>query len=166
MGDFVLIDLWAKVAKPRAVYADYTRVGFVGEAVPAVYEDRFNVIVRARDAAIALVRDAFAQGRPIRGREVDDATRNVIEAAGYGDAFSHRTGHNIGQSTHGNGAHIDNLETQDDRLIIPRTCFSIEPGIYLEDFGVRTEVDVFIDARGAVHVTGGEPQAQVLPILA
>ncbi len=165
-GDFVLIDLWAKVAKPRSVYADYTRVGFVGEAVPAAYEDRFGVIVRARDAALALVRDAFAQGRPIRGRELDDAARRVIEDAGYGDSFTHRTGHNIGQDDHGNGAHLDNLETQDDRLIIPRTCFSIEPGIYRDDFGVRTEVDVFVDADRAVHVTGGEPQARVLPILA
>ncbi len=166
LGDFVLVDLWAKLAKPRAVYADYTRVGFVGETVPSIFEDRFGVIVRARDAAIALVRDAFAQGRPIRGRELDDAARRVVEDAGHGDFFTHRTGHNIGQDDHGNGAHLDNLETQDDRLIIPRTCFSIEPGIYRADFGVRTEVDVFVDADRVVHVTGGEPQDRVLPILA
>ena len=165
-GDFVLVDLWAKVNKPRAVYADYTRVGFVGEAVPSQYEGLFRVVVEARDAGIALVKGASAGGRPLRGREVDDAVRRVIEAAGYGKSFNHRTGHNIGQDDHGNGAHLDNLETRDDRLIIRRTCFSIEPGIYLPEFGVRTEVDVFIDAGGNVHVTGGEPQARVLPILA
>ena len=165
-GDFVLVDLWAKVNRPRAVYADYTRVGYVGEAVPAKYEDVFAVIVRARDAGLALVREAFAAGRPLKGGEVDDATRRVVEAAGYGAAFGHRTGHNIGTEDHGSGAHLDNLETRDDRLLIPRTCFSIEPGIYLPEFGVRTEIDVFIDAEGGVHVTGGEPQTCVLPILA
>ena len=164
-GDFVLVDLWARVAKPRAVYADYTRVGYVGQAVPSKYEELFRVVVEARDAGIALVKGAFASGRPLRGQEVDDAVRRVIEAAGYGKSFNHRTGHNIGQDDHGNGAHLDNLETRDDRLIIRRTCFSIEPGIYLAEFGVRTEVDVFIDAGGNVHVTGGEPQARVLPIL-
>ena len=95
-GDFVLVDLWAKVNKPRGVYADYTRVGYVGEAVPEKYEDVFAVIVRGRDAGLALVREAFAAGRPLKGGEVDDATRRVVEAAGYGEAFGHRTGHNIG----------------------------------------------------------------------
>ena len=165
-GDFVLVDLWAKVNRPRAVYADYTRVGYVGESVPPEYEDRFRVIVEARDAGIALVKDAFAAGRDLRGGEIDDAVRAVVEAAGHGKFFNHRTGHNIGQDDHGNGAHLDNLETRDDRLIIRRTCFSIEPGIYKEDFGVRTEVDIFIDGEGQVHVTGGEPQARVLAILA
>ncbi len=164
-GDFVLVDLWAKVKHPRAVYADYTRVGYVGETVPDEYEKLFKVVVDARDAGIALVEQAFAEGRPLRGQEVDDAVRKVIEDAGYGPHFNHRTGHNIGQDDHGNGAHIDNLETRDDRMILRRTCFSIEPGIYLPEFGVRTEVDIFIDAEGNVHVTGGEPQTCVLPIL-
>ena len=101
------------------------------------------------------MKQAFAAGRPITGAEVDDATRAVIEKAGYGDQFTHRTGHNIGQEVHGNGAHIDGLETRDDRRLIPRTCFTIEPGIYLPEFGVRSEVDVYIDAGGKVHVTGG-----------
>ncbi len=177
LGDFVLIDLWAKVdeGKPprdasgerQAVYADYTRVGYVGDSVPDHYEDRFRIVVEARDAALAMVKDAFASGRPIRGGELDDAARRVIEAAGFGEYFTHRTGHNIGRDDHGNGAHLDHLETRDDRLILPRTCFSIEPGIYVpEEFGVRTEIDVFIDAGGRVHVTGGEPQDRVLPILA
>ena len=165
-GDLVLVDLWCRLNRPRAVYSDYTRVGFVGTTVPARYEDVFGVIVRARDSALAMVRAAFAAGRPLRGWEVDDAARAVVEAAGYGASFSHRTGHNIGQEDHGNGAHLDNLETVDDRLIIPRTCFSIEPGIYLSEFGVRTEIDVYIDEQGTVHVTGGEPQMRVLPILA
>ncbi len=165
-GDFVLVDLWAKVDHPRAVYADYTRVGYVGETVPEAFENLFGVVVRARDAGIALVKDAFAAGRPLRGQEVDDAVRAVIDEAGYGPHFNHRTGHNIGQDDHGNGAHLDNLETRDDRLILRRTCFSIEPGIYLLEVGVRTEVDLYIDAEGGVHVTGGEPQSCVLPILA
>lgn len=165
-GDFVLIDLWAKVDHPRAVYADYTRVGYVGETVPEEFENLFGVVVRARDAGIALVKQAFAAGRPLRGQEVDDAVRAVIVEAGYGPHFNHRTGHNIGQDDHGNGAHLDNLETRDDRLILRRTCFSIEPGIYLPEVGVRTEVDLYIDTEGGVHVTGGEPQSCVLPILA
>ena len=165
-GDFVLVDLWAKVDRPRGVYADYTRVGYVGETVPAEYDELFGVVVEARDAGIRLVQQAFAQGRALRGQEVDDAVRKVIDDAGYGPHFNHRTGHNIGQDDHGNGAHLDNLETRDDRQILRRTCFSIEPGIYLPEVGVRTEVDLFIDASGQVHVTGGEPQSCVLAILA
>lgn len=165
LGDFVLIDLWAKLDKPRAVYSDLTRVGFVGDVVPPRYEAIFQVVARARDAAIALVRAAFATGRPLRGWEVDASSRRAIEDAGYGAAFVHRTGHNIGQETHGNGANMDDLETHEDRLVLPRTCFSIEPGIYLPEFGVRSEVNVFIDAFGEVHVTGGL-QDRVLPILA
>lgn len=163
-GDFVLIDLWAKLDKPRAVYSDLTRVGYVGDEVPAEYEAVFQVVARARDAAIALVRDAFAAGRPLQGWEVDDAARQVIEQAGYGKYFIHRTGHNIGQETHGNGANMDNLETHDERLVLPRTCFSIEPGIYLPEFGIRSEINVYIAADRQVHVTGGL-QTEVLAIL-
>lgn len=164
-GDFVLIDLWCKLDKPRAVYSDLTRVGFVGETVPEQYEQIFSIVARARDAAIARVRDAFAAGRPLRGYEVDDACREVIVKAGHGPQFIHRTGHNIGQEVHGNGAHMDNLETHEERLVLPRTCFSVEPGIYRSDFGVRSEINVFIDAGGKVHVTGGL-QDRVVPILA
>ena len=164
-GDFVLIDLWAKMDKPRAVYSDLTRVGFVGEQVPIKYAEVFRVVARARDSAIAAVRDAFAAGRPLHGWEVDDACRRVIEEAGHGPAFVHRTGHSIGQEVHGNGANMDNLETRDERLVLPRTCFSVEPGVYGPEFGVRSEVDVFIDAAGKVHVTGGLQQ-EVVAILA
>jgi Xaa-Pro aminopeptidase len=163
-GDFVLVDLWAKMDRPGGVYSDLTRVGFVGNEVPDRYEAVFRVVAEARDAAIARVRAAFRDGIPIRGFEVDDACREVIEAAGFGRAFIHRTGHSIGEETHGNGANMDNLETHETRLVLPRTCFSIEPGIYLPEFGIRSEVDVFIDADGEVHVTGGL-QTRVLPIL-
>jgi Xaa-Pro dipeptidase len=165
-GDFVLIDLWAKLDQPRSVYSDLTRVGFVGNEVPEKYERIFQIVAAARDAAIAKVKDAFADGRPLRGWEVDQACRDVIDQAGYGQYFIHRTGHNIGQEVHGNGANMDNLETREERLVMPRTCFSIEPGIYQPEFGVRSEVDVFVDAAGQVHVTGGELQRRVVAILA
>jgi Xaa-Pro aminopeptidase len=164
-GAFVLIDLWAKMDRPRSVYSDLTRVGFVGEAVPEKHATIFKIVAAARDAAIAKAREAFAVGRPLHGWEVDDAARGVIESAGYGTAFVHRTGHNIGQEVHGNGANMDNLETHDDRLVLPRTCFSVEPGIYGPEFGVRSEVNVVIDADRTVHVTGGL-QTEVVAILA
>jgi Xaa-Pro aminopeptidase len=122
-------------------------------------------VADARDAGIDCVRRAFAEGRTLHGWEVDDAVRDVIDRAGYGDYFVHRTGHSIGQETHGNGANMDNLETRDERRVLRRTCFSIEPGIYLPEFGVRSEVDVYVDERGEVHVTGGEPQREVLALL-
>jgi Xaa-Pro aminopeptidase len=164
-GDFVLIDLWAKLDKPRSVYSDLTRVGYVGESVPQQFADVFAIVAAARDAGIARVRDAFAQRETLAGWQVDEATRKVIDEAGYGEFFVHRTGHSIGQETHGNGANMDNLETHDERRLMRRTCFSIEPGIYLPEFGIRSEVNVFIDGDGKVHVTGGDPQTEVLPIL-
>jgi Xaa-Pro dipeptidase len=163
-GDFVLIDLWAKLDRPRSVYSDLTRVGFVGQTVPDKYEKIFAIVARARDAAISCVKEAYAAGRPLQGWEVDDAARKVIVDAGYGQYFIHRTGHNIGQEVHGNGAHMDNLETHEERLVMPRTCFSVEPGIYQAEFGVRSEINVFVDGTGKVHVTGGL-QSSVLPIL-
>ena len=164
-GDFVLVDLWARLDMPRAVYSDLTRVGYVGSDVPEKYTKIFKIVAAARDAGIDCVRHALATGRPLTGAEVDHATRAVIEKAGYGEKFTHRTGHNIGQEVHGNGAHIDGLETRDERRIMPRTCFSIEPGIYLPEFGVRSEVDVYIDKDGKVHVTGGEIQREIVKIV-
>jgi len=164
-GDFVLVDLWAKLNKPRAVYSDLTRVGFVGETVPEKYEAIFQIVAAARDAAIKLVRDRFAAGLPLQGYEVDDACRAVIEQAGYGPYFVHRTGHSIGQEVHGNGANMDNLETHETRRVLPGSCFSVEPGIYQSEFGVRSEVDVFVDHDQQVHVTAGELQRHVVPIL-
>jgi len=164
-GDFVLVDLWAKMDRPRAVYSDLTRVGFVGKTVPEKYTKVFDIVAAARDAAIEKVRAAFKANQVLHGWEVDDAARAVIQKAGYGDAFVHRTGHSIGQETHGNGANMDNLETHDERRVLKRTCFSVEPGIYLPEFGVRSEINVFVDGDGQVHVTGGL-QTEVLPILA
>jgi Xaa-Pro aminopeptidase len=164
-GDFVLIDLWAKLDRPRAVYSDLTWTAFVGAEVPARYEEVFQIVARARDAAIARVQNAFRSRTPLQGWQVDQAAREVIEQAGYGQYFCHRTGHSIGQETHGNGANMDGLETREDRRVMPRTCFSIEPGIYLPEFGVRSEVNVFIDAAQQVHVTGGTPQRQVVALL-
>lgn len=164
-GDLVLVDLWAKFSTPGAIYSDQTRMGFVGTDCPSKYEEVFAVACAGRDAGIKCVQDAFASGTPLQGWEVDDATRAPIEAAGLGEFFVHRTGHSIGQEVHGNGAHIDNLETKETRRIMPRTCFSIEPGIYQPEFGVRTEIDMYIDAKGGVHVTGGELQSKVECIL-
>src|SRR5262249_41036421 len=152
------IDLWAKLDRPRAVYSDLTWTAFVGAEVPPKYEQVFQVVAAARDAAIERVKKAFASGEVLRGWQVDQAARDVIERAGYGDYFVHRTGHSIGQETHGNGANMDNLETHEERRVMPRTCFSVEPGIYLPEFGVRSETNVFVDAQGGVHVTGGELQ--------
>jgi Xaa-Pro aminopeptidase len=164
-GAFVLIDLWAKLDRQRAVYSDLTRTGFVGETVPEEYERIFQIVARARDAAIDRVKSAYARKEPLQGWQVDQAARDVIEQAGYGEAFCHRTGHSIGQETHGNGANMDNLETHEMRRVLPRTCFSVEPGIYLPEFGVRSEVNVFVDAAGQVHVTGGERQKAVIAVL-
>jgi Xaa-Pro dipeptidase len=164
-GSFVLIDLWAKLDTPDSVYSDLTWTGFVGREVPTKYQDVFNIVAAGRDAAIQKVRDAFAEKQPLQGWQVDDAARGVIEKSGYGAAFCHRTGHSIGQETHGNGANMDNLETHEERRVLPRTCFSVEPGIYLPEFGIRSEVNVFVDASEAVHVTGGAPQTEVRAIL-
>jgi Xaa-Pro aminopeptidase len=164
-GTFVLVDLWAKLDKPRSVISDLTRTAFVGTSVPARYTDIFNIVARARDAAIERVRTAFARGEALQGWQVDRAARAVIDAAGYGEAFCHRTGHSIGQETHGNGANMDDLETHEERRVLPRTCFSVEPGIYLPEFGVRSEVNVYVDKNGQVHVTGGEPQTAVHALL-
>ncbi|HWP41645.1 MAG TPA: M24 family metallopeptidase [Blastocatellia bacterium] len=163
-GDFVLIDLWAKLDRPGSVYADITWTCFAGESVPDEINRVFTVVRDARDAATNFVKEAFAKGLTIHGWQVDDVCRKVIVDAGYGDYFIHRTGHNIHTEVHGNGANIDNLETRDDRVLIPRTCFSIEPGIYLEGkFGVRSEIDVYVSEREA-RVTGGQPQQEVFAI--
>ena len=163
-GDFVLMDVWAKQNKPAGVYFDITWTGYVGEAVPHRYTEVFEVVREARDAAISLVQESMRAGRPLHGYEVDDAAREVITRREFGAFFVHRTGHSIGEDVHGNGANMDNFETHDERRIIPRTCFSIEPGVYLHEFGVRSEVNVFVEERDA-RVTG-EIQQAIVPILA
>jgi Xaa-Pro aminopeptidase len=163
-GDYVMIDAWCRENKPRTVYADYTRVGVVGGTVPEEFANVFAVVREARDAGVAKVRDALAADKPVHGWEVDDATREVIDKAGYGEYFVHRTGHNIAQDLHGNGTHMDNLETHDDRRILSHTLFSVEPGIYMPEFGIRSEVNVYVDDQNHVHVTG-DPQLEALAIL-
>ncbi len=147
-GDFVLIDLWAKLDQPDSVYYDITWTGFCGTPPERVGEV-FEIVRDARDKAIETVADAVKSEREIRGFEVDDAARSFIRDKGYGDRFVHRTGHSIGTEVHGTGANMDNLETHDERRIMPGALFSVEPGIYLEDFGVRSEVNVFVAANSA-----------------
>ncbi|HEX7957121.1 MAG TPA: M24 family metallopeptidase, partial [Pyrinomonadaceae bacterium] len=164
-GDFLLLDVWAKMNTPGAVYADQTWTGFVGSEPSDEHVKVFTIVRDARDAAIEFVREAVSAGREIKGAEVDDVSRAVIERAGYGEFFTHRTGHSIGEEVHGNGAHIDNLETRDSRRIIPRTCFSIEPGIYLPgNFGVRSEIDLYVSDTG-IEVTGQPIQTELVLIL-
>ncbi len=152
-GDFVLLDVWAKKTTPDAVYYDITWTGFVGEAPGARQREIFQIVRDARDAGVRKVQEAVAAGQTIAGWEVDQATRGVIERAGYGRCFIHRTGHSISTEVHGNGANMDDLEIHDERRILPNTCFSIEPGIYLPEFGVRSEVDVLV-RPGRAEVTG------------
>ncbi len=152
-GDFVLIDIWGRVDKPGTVFYDITWTGVIGRAPSAREQQVFETARNARDAAIAAVESAFRENRAIRGFEADDAARNVIRNAGFGAYFTHRTGHNIEQELHGSGAHLDNLETHDDRRILPCTCFSVEPGIYLPEFGVRSEVNM-MTAPEKAWVTG------------
>jgi Xaa-Pro dipeptidase len=154
-GDFVLIDIWAKLANdPAAVWYDITWTGIVDREPTEREHLIFNTVRDARDASIKVVQDAFAANQPIAGWQADDASRNVIRKAGFGDWFTHRTGHNIGTVLHGNGAHLDNLETHDERLILSNTCFSVEPGLYFTDeFGIRSEVDM-IARKGKAEVTG------------
>jgi len=157
-GDFVLIDIWGKLGAGPAgvepVYYDITWTGVVGREPTERERVVFDTVRDARDAAVRAVETAYAEGRAIAGWEADDAAREVVRAAGFGEWFTHRTGHNIGPEIHGSGAHLDNLETHDVRLILPMTCFSVEPGIYFPgEFGVRNEVNM-ITRVGKAEVTG------------
>jgi Xaa-Pro aminopeptidase len=164
-GDFVLIDAATKLNKPDAVATDQTWTGYVGETVPEEYSRIFKIVREARDSAVDFVRKNVWAGKPIRGAEVDDVSRGVITRAGFGEQFTHRTGHSIGEETHGNGVNIDDFETRDSRRIIPGVCFSIEPGIYLEGkFGVRSEIDVYVSDKD-IEVTGQPIQTEIIAIL-
>jgi Xaa-Pro aminopeptidase len=163
-GDLVLIDTVSKVDKPRAPAVDMTWMGYVGEAVPEEYVKIWNIVYEAQQAAFKFVKTSMNTGKPIRGADVDDVSRGVIRKAGYADEFLHRTGHSIGEEGHGNGANIDNLETRDSRRLIPRTAFSIEPGIYLAGkFGVRSEIDVYLTENDAI-ITAPH-QTEILAIM-
>jgi Xaa-Pro dipeptidase len=156
-GDFVLIDMWAREPDPGAIWYDITWTAVIGRKPTEREQQVFNTVHTARDAAIKTVQDSFAENRPIAGWQADDAARHVINDAGFGQYFTHRTGHNIATDLHGNGAHLDNFETHDERLILPNTCFSVEPGIYLpagqNQFGIRSEVNMIARA-GRADVTG------------
>jgi Xaa-Pro dipeptidase len=162
-GDLLLLDIWAKLDRPGSVYYDITWMGYLGHRVPDSYAKIFRIVKDARNRAIDFIKDAVEEGRTIHGWEVDRVARETIRKGGYGKYFVHRTGHSIGQEVHGNGANMDGLETRDDRRIVPHTCFSIEPGIYLPEFGVRSEVNVHV-GEGEARVTGAVQQ-EILPLL-
>jgi Xaa-Pro aminopeptidase len=166
-GDFVLIDLWAKKKTPGSVYADYTWTGYVGQTVPGKYAEIFEIIKEARDKVVDFLRDQLSSGEVVYGWQADDVCRNYITDQGYGDQFIHRTGHSIGEDVHGWGANLDNLETRDERELLPETCFSIEPGIYFpREFGIRSEINAYIRKDKTLLITGTPAQQQVIPILA
>jgi Xaa-Pro dipeptidase len=165
-GDLILLDLFAKEMPADSIYGDLTWMGYVGVSTPDDFAEAFQVVARARDAAVELIRSRVANGEPVRGEEADRASRGVIAAAGYGDNFVHRTGHSIGREVHGTGANLDSLETSDSRMLIERTCFSVEPGIYLAGrFGIRSELDMTIE-NGRADISGGAPQNEIIPLFA
>ncbi|HET6143742.1 MAG TPA: Xaa-Pro peptidase family protein [Candidatus Acidoferrales bacterium] len=161
-NDFLLLDIWAKTIAQGSVYYDITWVGYLGDRIPEKFVKIFSVVREARDAAVHFVQKNISAGRPVEGWQVDRAARGIIHKAGYAKCFVHRTGHNIGQEVHGAGANMDGLETRDIRRIIPHTCFSVEPGIYLPEFGVRSEVDVYVGEKSA-EVTG-PAQTEILKL--
>lgn len=162
-GDLLLIDMWAKLTEPNAVYYDITWTGYCGSSIPERAQQVFAIVAGARDAAVRFLNASFAERRTVRGFEVDDASRSHIEQHGFGDYFFHRTGHSIGSDVHGSGANMDNYETHDERTVTPGCCFSIEPGIYLPEFGIRSEVNVF--ARETDVLVTGDKQDALLQLL-
>lgn len=162
-GDAVLIDMWAKLDQPGAVFYDITWTGYCGAEPPSAIQNVFEVVRTARDRAVERVQTAISKNENIHGFDVDDAARGYIKEKGFADYFVHRTGHSIGEEVHGTGANMDNLETHDERKIIPGTCFSVEPGVYLPEFGIRSEVNVYV-GPGAARVTG-EQQRKLVAML-
>jgi Xaa-Pro dipeptidase len=164
-GDLILLDLFAKERRADSIYGDLTWMGFADEEVPEEYARIFAIVARAREAAVDLVQTRIGRGVRVTGSEADQASRRIIEHEGYGEQFVHRTGHSIGREVHGTGANLDSLETRDERALIERTCFSVEPGIYLPGrFGIRSELDMTIE-NGRAEVSGGPPQEEIIPLL-
>ena len=147
-GDWLLIDLWAKGVAPGSVYADITWCAYAGDRVPDRHQEIFNIVIGARDAAVEFLQESHRKGDAVRGWQADSVARNYIESRGYGQWFTHRLGHSIGFEVHSEAVNLDGFETHDTRRIIPGVCFSVEPGIYLPDFGVRSEIDVFMSEDG------------------
>jgi Xaa-Pro dipeptidase len=158
-NDILLIDWWGRMDEPGSVYADYTWMGFLGESIPSHLQNIWTIVRNSRDAALEFLQKNYPANQ-LHGWQVDDVAREVINKAGYGDLFVHRTGHNIGEQDHGNGANLDNFETHDLRELLPQTCFSIEPGIYLSEFGVRSEINVYLGADNIIP-TGNPIQKEV-----
>jgi len=152
-GDFVLLDIWGKKNRPHSVYYDITWTGVIGTAASERQREIFEIVRGARDAGINTVKSAVSAGRKLQGWEVDKAARDCIASRGYGQYFIHRTGHSIGTEVHANGANMDNLEVHDERQVLPNSCFSIEPGIYFPEWGVRSEINMLVRERSA-EVTG------------
>jgi Xaa-Pro aminopeptidase len=161
--EIVLLDLWARLDQPGSVYADITWVGYTGRHVPEQYKRAFGAVCAARDAAAGLVHDAVRSRQPVRGWQVDQAAAGVLRGAGYGAHILHRTGHSLGQSVHGNGVNMDDLETHDDRQLLPGTGFTIEPGVYFADFGVRSEINMIVHEREAT--VSGPVQHDILALV-
>lgn len=165
-GDLVLFDFWASLPGAETIIADYTWMAFAGtrDEIPARQREVFAIVRRARDAAIGFARERLAASERVEGREVDDTARRVITEAGFGDYFIHRTGHSIGHAVHADGANMDNYETRDERVLLPATCCSIEPGIYLPEFGIRSEVNMLV-REGDIEVTGIPVQDEIAALL-
>jgi len=163
-GDLVLIDMWAKMDHPNAVYSDITWMGFVGNEVPDIYKERFAILGKAIELSFEFL-EKNLPNKAVQGFEVDRISRDYIDSKGYGQYFIHRTGHNIAVdvSPHGPGANIDDYESHDTRELIDGVCFSLEPGIYAPDFGMRSETNVYIKDRKPIYVAGH--QEEIVPIL-
>ncbi len=160
-GRLVLIDLWGRFPSAEGIYSDLTRMAFVGADIPPRMASVFGIVCRGRDAALNCIQQAVAAGTPVAGWQPDRACRQVIEAAGFGEWFTHRTGHSLGAEVHGNGAHLDDFETREERQLLPRALFTIEPGIYLPEFGCRSEINVYLDDHQQVITTGGLIQTEI-----
>lgn len=175
VGDWVLIDLWAKEQEDKSVYADITWVAFVGREVPATHQKAFEVVTTARDLAVRYLRESFENGEILEGRQVDECARNYIADRGYGAYFTHRLGHSLGRSVHSYAVNLDSFETWDTRPVAPGIAFTIEPGVYLPEFGMRSEINVVMTDKGPVvttpvqekvvliHADSGAPHANPLP---
>ena len=161
-GEVLLLDLWGKLDRPGAIYADITWMGYTGATVPDRYAETFAVIRGARDAAVTLIEEAVRDGRPLQGWQVDRAARDHVAAAGLGDHFVHRTGHSLGEEVHGNGVHLDDFETHDERRLLPGSGVTVEPGVYFDDYGLRTEIDLYV-GPDRVTVTGPR-QTEIRPL--
>jgi Xaa-Pro aminopeptidase len=160
--ELVLLDLWGKLDRPGAVFADITWVGFTGVRAPERQVNAFEAVAAARDASISLVQRAVSAGQELRGWQVDRAASAVLQRAGYAERILHRTGHSLGETVHGNGVNMDDYETHDDRRLLPGTGFTIEPGVYFDDFGVRSEINMIVHARNAV--VSGPLQTEIVAL--